>query len=52
MGNQRQVTGTRVEGFPSRRRVRWDFSKWKRRLAVPHRDGLKWPHFALVDLLV
>jgi hypothetical protein len=27
MGNQRQVTGTRVEGFPDRRRVRWDFSK-------------------------
>jgi len=27
MGNQRQVTGTRVESFPDRRRVRWDFSK-------------------------
>lgn len=27
MGDQRQVTGTRVEGFPARRRVRWDFSE-------------------------
>jgi hypothetical protein len=27
MGGEQRVTGTRVEGFPSRGRSRWDFSR-------------------------